>query len=126
MVQYLPILIYLGAVIAMAVFTTLFPHLISPRKPTRIKDMTYESGMDPVGSARQPLDVKFYLIAILLLVFDVELLFILPWAVALQGEGGIPVDQRLVVLAVMLLLLVTLVLAYAIAWRKGVFEWRRQ
>ncbi len=125
MAQYLPILIYLAAVILMALFTTLFPHLISPRKPTRIKDMTYESGMDPVGSARQPLDVKFYLIAILLLVFDVELLFILPWAVALQGEGGIPVDQRLAVLAVMLLLLITLVLAYAIAWRKGVFEWRR-
>ncbi|MBY0586690.1 NADH-quinone oxidoreductase subunit A [bacterium] len=110
----------------MAVFTTLFPHLISPRKPTRVKDMPYESGMDPIGSARQPLDVKFYLIAILLLVFDVELLFILPWAVALRAEGGIPLDDRAGVLGVMLLLIGTLALAYLIAWKKGVFEWRRQ
>jgi NADH-quinone oxidoreductase subunit A len=123
--QYVPILVYLVVVIGMAVFTTLFPQLISPRKPTPIKDMPYESGMDPIGSARQPLDVKFYLIAILLLVFDVELLFLLPWAVALRAEGGLLAEDRLAILAVVILLLATLFWAYVIAWKKGVFEWRR-
>jgi NADH:ubiquinone oxidoreductase subunit 3 (subunit A) len=82
--------------------------------------------MDPVGSARQPLDINFYLIAILLIVFDVELLFLLPWAVSLRSEGGIPADQRPAVLVVMLLLLATLGIAYAYAWRKGIFDWRRR
>ena len=126
MAEYIPILVYLGAVIGMGVFTLTFPHLISPRKPTPVKDMPYESGMDPIGDARQPLDVKFYLIAILLLIFDVELLFLLPWAVAVRGEGGLPAEMRPAVFGVMALLLVTLGIAYGYAWRKGVFDWRKR
>src|SRR3982074_3577048 len=57
-------------------------HLIGPRKNTAVKLMPYESGMDPIGDARQRFDVKFYLIAFLFLVFDVELLFLYPWAVS--------------------------------------------
>jgi NADH-quinone oxidoreductase subunit A len=87
--------------------------------------MPYESGMDPVGDVRAPLEVKFYLIAILFLVFDVELVFLYPWAVALQGEDGIPFGLRAIVLGVLLVLVATLGIAYAVAWRKGVFQWRR-
>jgi NADH-quinone oxidoreductase subunit A len=86
--------------------------------------MPYESGMDPVGDARQPFDVKFYLVAILFLVFDVELLFLYPWAASAYVEDGIPVGLRDTEYAVMLVFMATLVIAYIYAWRKGVFRWR--
>jgi NADH-quinone oxidoreductase subunit A len=88
--------------------------------------MPYESGMDPVGDTRKPLDVKFYLIAILFLVFDIELLFLYPWAVALNNPEGIPDEYRIPVLWVLLVLLATLGLAYIVAVKKGIFEWRRK
>jgi NADH-quinone oxidoreductase subunit A len=122
----LPILIYLIAVIGFAAVSLILPHVVAPKKPTRVKDMPYESGMDPVGDARKPFDIKFYLIAILFLVFDVELIFIYPWAVSLLAPDGIPISFRLPVLAVLLVLLATLGLAYVVAYRKGVFDWRRK
>lgn len=122
----LPILIYLIAVIGFAAVSLILPHVVAPKKPTRVKDMPYESGMDPVGDARKPFDIKFYLIAILFLVFDVELIFLYPWAVALLAPDGIPTAFRLPVLAVLLVLLATLALAYLVAYRKGVFDWRRK
>lgn len=123
---YLPILIYLIAVVGFAAVSLVLPHLVAPKRPTRIKDMPYESGMDPVGDARKPFDIKFYLIAILFLVFDIELLFIYPWAVSLLAPDGVPQDFRPAVLAVLLVLIATLGLAYAVAYRKGVFDWRRK
>jgi NADH-quinone oxidoreductase subunit A len=94
------------------------------RKKTIVKDMPYESGMDPIGDARKPLDIRFYLIAILFLIFDIELLLVVPYAVAFNAENGLPVSYRGLVLGVMLLLIGTLALAYLVAWRKGVFQWR--
>ena len=86
--------------------------------------MPYESGMDPIGDARQPYDVRFYIVAILFLVFDVELLFLYPWAVAAYTEGGIPAELRGIVFGIMMSFISTLVIAYVYAWRKGVFRWR--
>lgn len=126
MTNYVPILIYLIAVVGFAAVSLLLPHLVAPRKRTRVKDMPYESGMDPIGDARKPFDVKFYLIAILFLVFDVELLFIYPWAVSLLAPDGVPQAFRPPVLAVLLVLMATLGLAYLVAYRKGVFDWRRK
>jgi NADH-quinone oxidoreductase subunit A len=121
---YYPLLIY-GAVLLGFVATNLIlAQVAGPRKKTLVKEMPYESGMDPVGDARQPFDVKFYLVAILFLVFDVELLFLYPWAVAAYSEGGIPVELRNAVFVVMLSFMGTLVIAYVYAWRKGVFRWR--
>ena len=124
MSQFGPIFLYFLAVVGFAAFSLLAPHLIAPRKKTTVKDMPYESGMDPIGDARKPLDVRFYLVAILFLVFDIELLLIVPYAVALRGENGIPLALRPLVLGVMVLLIGTLALAYLVAWRKGVFQWR--
>jgi NADH-quinone oxidoreductase subunit A len=124
--NHLPILIYLIAVIGFAVVSLALPHIVAPRRPTRVKDMPYESGMDPIGDARKPLDIKFYLIAILFLVFDVELLFLYPWAVSLKNPNGIPASFHVPVFCVLMVLIVTLVLAYLVAVRKGVFEWRRK
>jgi NADH-quinone oxidoreductase subunit A len=124
MESYLPIFIYFVAVLGFAGVSLLAPHVVAPRKRTVVKDMPYESGMDPTGDARKPLDVKFYLIAILFLIFDIELLLIYPYVVALRADGGIPLAFRPLVLGVMVLLLATLALAYVLAWRRGVFQWR--
>ena len=123
---YYPIFLYLLIVLGFAALNLVLAHAIGPRRRTAVKLMPYESGMDPVGDARQRFDVKFYLIAILFLVFDVELLFLYPWAVAAYGDGsgGIPAEFRGVVFWEVLVFLGTLVVAYVYAWRKGVFQWR--
>jgi NADH-quinone oxidoreductase subunit A len=123
--SYYPILIYLVFVVGFAVTTIFMSHMIGPRqKPTAVKLMPYESGMDPIGDARQRFDVKFYLVAILFLVFDVELLFLYPWAAAYQ-EGTITSDAfRTVVFIEVLAYLATVLVAYLYALRRGVFQWR--
>lgn len=120
-----PILIFAGVLVGFVLTNLIAAHVIGPRKKTLVKQMPYESGMDPVGDARQPFDVKFYLVAILFLVFDVELLFLYPWAVsAYAGEGGVPPELRGTVYGVMLVFMGTLAIAFVYAWRKGVFRWR--
>jgi NADH-quinone oxidoreductase subunit A len=126
---YYPVLLYVGVIaglaVAMLMATQFFP--LKPFKPTAVKQMTYESGMDPVGTARMQFDVRFYLIAILFLVFDVELLFLYPWAVIAYSGGGDPAWQNAfgtIVFIEILVFMATLVLAYMYAWRKGVFQWR--
>lgn len=122
---YYPIFLYLLVVLGFAISTLILAHWIAPRRRTPVKEMPYESGMDPIGDARQHFDVKFYLVAILFLVFDVELLFLYPWAVsAYEAEGGVPWDWRNPVFVTMLVFMATLAIAYVYAWRKGVFRWR--
>ena len=125
MEQYYPLLVYAALLAGFVGTNLILAYVAGPRKRTPVKEMPYESGMDPVGDARQPFDVKFYIVAILFLVFDVELLFLYPWAVsAYVGTDGIPVDLRGTVFAVMLVFMATLVIAYIYAWQKGVFRWR--
>lgn len=124
---YFPIFLYLALVLLFAVGSIFAAHVIAPRKRTPVKLMTYESGMDPIGDARQRFDVKFYLIAILFIVFDVELLFLYPWAVAVFREGDqalLPAVLSNYVFWEVLVFLLTLAVAYVYAWRKGVFRWR--
>jgi NADH-quinone oxidoreductase subunit A len=119
-----PLLVYILVLIAFVATNLVLAHVAAPRKRTTVKEMPYESGMDPVGDARQPFDVKFYIVAILFLVFDVELLFLYPWAVTAYASTGLPQELRGTVFAVMLVFMATLVIAYIYAWRKGVFRWR--
>jgi NADH-quinone oxidoreductase subunit A len=125
---YYPILLYAGAVVSFAILNLALAHLIGPfAKKTPVKQMPYESGMDPTGDARQHFDVKFYLIAILFLVFDVELLFLYPWAVVAYHTPPVLPDAdvlRLPIFFEVLAFIGTLVLGYVYAWRKGVFQWR--
>jgi NADH-quinone oxidoreductase subunit A len=121
---YYPIFLYLAFVVAFASVTLILTHLIGPRKRSPVKLMPYESGMDPVGDTRHRFDVRFYLIAILFLVFDVELLFLYPWAVAAYQRNLVPDALRSPVFWEVLVFLGTLVVAYVYAWRKGVFRWR--
>src|SRR5262245_65697490 len=99
---YYPIFLYTVVVIGFAVSAVVAAHLMGPKKTTPVKQMPYESGMDPIGDARQRFDVRFYLVAILFLVFDVELLFLYPWTATYQ-EGSIipPLFRELVFWEVM-------------------------
>jgi NADH-quinone oxidoreductase subunit A len=121
---YLPIFLYLVVILGMVASMLIMAHSIGPKRHTAVKQMPYESGMDPIGDARQRFDVKFYLIAILFLVFDVELLFLYPWATVAYETGGLPMLIRGPVFATMLVFVATLAVAYIYAWRKGVFKWR--
>jgi NADH:ubiquinone oxidoreductase subunit 3 (subunit A) len=124
---YYPIFIYLVLILGFAVSSIVGSHFVGPRKRTAVKLMPYESGMDPIGDARQQFDIKFYLIAILFLVFDVELLFLYPWAVIAYRDDVDAVwraEFGLLVFAEVLVFLASLAVAYVYAWRKGVFQWR--
>jgi NADH-quinone oxidoreductase subunit A len=137
--EYTPIFLFLIVAIlvgASMIILSASP-LFNPRKVTRVKQMPYESGMDPIGDARQRFDVRFYLVAIVFLLFDVELLFLYPWAVAQWSadpsvvtppagmtSAGIPAEFRGLVFWEILVFILILAGAFAYAWRKGVFEWR--
>ena len=129
--EYTPVFLLLIVAIAIGAGMMIGSAVLAPSKTTKVKQMPYESGMDPIGDARQRFDVRFYLVAIVFLLFDVELLFLYPWAVAqwsadlLSGAAtGIPVEFRGWVFWEIMIFIAILAAAFAYAWRKGVFEWR--
>jgi NADH-quinone oxidoreductase subunit A len=120
-----PILLFAAVLVGFCIVNLILAHTIGPKRRTAVKAMPYESGMDPIEDARQPFDVKFSLIAILFLIFDVELLFLFPWAVsAYEAKDGVPLEMRTSVFWVMIVFVLTLLIPYVYAWRKGVFQWR--
>lgn len=124
-----PLFIYAVVLLGFVATNLVLARVAGPKKKSAVKEMPYESGMDPVGDARQAFDVRFYLVAILFLVFDVELLFLYPWAVSAysgadSSNPGIPAGLSDTVYVMMLVFMATLAIAYIYAWRKGVFRWR--
>jgi NADH-quinone oxidoreductase subunit A len=137
--DFTAVFLFLLVAVAIAGSMLIASAVLGPKKVTKVKQMPYESGMDPFGDARQRFDVRYYLIAIVFLLFDVELLFLYPWAVAqwsagaaggasaLAGTGGtagIPAVFRSLVFWEILVFVIILAAAFAYAWKKGVFEWR--
>src|SRR5262249_25570512 len=137
--EFTPVFLFLIVAILVATSLLIASAWLGPHKATRVKRMPYESGMDPIGDARQRFDVRYYLVAIVFLLFDVELLFLYPWAVAqwrldlepaLAPPGpavptaGIPAEFRGWVFGEIVLFIIILAAAFGYAWRKGVFEWR--
>lgn len=118
---YLPLLLMLGAAAAFAAVNLVATRLIGPSRTGDIKGMAYESGMNPVTSARKRFNVRFYLIAMVFLVFDVEVVFLYPWAVVFGNLDPMS-PQGAEYLARVLFFLLTTVLAYAYGFRKGVFR----
>jgi NADH-quinone oxidoreductase subunit A len=112
------ILVYLGAVIAFAVGGLVFWWLISPRRPTEEKATTYECGEDPKGSAWIQFNIRFYVFALIFVVFDVEAAFLIPWAVVFTRFGWLAFLEGVVFIAI-------LVVALAYVWRKGDLAWVR-
>jgi NADH-quinone oxidoreductase subunit A len=128
--QFTPLFVFvLIAIFGLAVLIVMLSALLGPKRKTPTKQMPYESGMDPIGDARQRFDVRFYLVAIAFLLFDVELLFLYPWAVAhwsadVSPYVGIPREYRGLVFGEILVFIAVLAAAFAYAWKKGVFTWR--
>jgi NADH-quinone oxidoreductase subunit A len=125
----LPILLFLAAATGLAIGMVVIGSLLGPKRTSRVKEMPYESGMDPIHDARRRFDVRFHLVAIAFLIFDVELLFLYPWAVAKSHEAGLPavlgdMGSVTVVFCEVLVFLFLLALGFVYAWRKGVFQWR--
>src|SRR5215470_5216520 len=94
MKEYIPILIVFIFVAGFAVTNIVLSHVVGKRKNTRAKLMPYECGMDPVGSAHQRFSVKFYLIAMLFILFDIEAVFLLPWAVIFKAMSRVTINGQ--------------------------------
>jgi len=117
----LPIFLFTAIAGVMALSILIIAQVVGPKRRTAVKEMPYESGMDPIHSARQRFNITFYLLAIEFLVFDVELLFLYPWAVAAHEKGAFG-EGHGVFFAVSGFLAVLLI-GFAYTWRKGVFKW---
>src|SRR5438876_11326391 len=131
----LPILLFIAASSALAIGMLAVGSLVGPRRQTAVKQMPYESGMDPVHDAHRRFDVRFNLIAVAFLVFDVELLFLYPWAVASRNASGIDAAvtaattagvglTRGLIFGEALVFIALLAAGFVYAWRRGVFQWR--
>ena len=113
---WLPVLIMIGLGAGFGILNVTIPKLLGPSKPTPEKLAPYECGMPPVGDARERHPVKFYLVAMIFLLFDIEVAFLYPWAMALRDLGW---PGFLQVVLFMLLLLA----GYVYVWRKGALDW---
>jgi NADH-quinone oxidoreductase subunit A len=125
MKEYIPILIVFIFVAGFAVTNIVLSHLVGKRKNTRAKLMPYECGMDPVGSAHQRFSVKFYLIAMLFILFDIEAVFLLPWAVVFKTMSRATSEGRSFIFFEMMIFIAVLLVGYIYVWKKGLFEWTR-
>lgn len=114
--NYVPIFIFLAVVGILIPVTLVVARIVRTQNPHRTKLMPYECGIDPVDNARGRYTVRFYIIAILFVVFDVETIFLFPWAVQFRALG-------LFGLVEMLVFLVILIAGYVWIWKKGALEW---
>src|SRR5438445_1635507 len=119
---YLSFLLLLGFVAFNAVLLIGLSHLLAPRKPSAIKDSPYESGMPPLGNARDRFSVKFYLVAMLFIVFDIETVFLIPWGTIYFGGAGGALRMGFL-LVEMLVFLAILGVGYVYVWKRGALEW---
>jgi len=128
--DYAPIVVMFVVAIGFAASQMVVTTLIGPRKRTAVKLMPYECGKDPVGSARDRYSIKFYSVAVIFLLFDIEVLFMVPFAVAFkyliaeQKVSGIAFGA--VALVEILVFMATLVVGYIYVWKKGTFDWGLQ
>jgi NADH-quinone oxidoreductase subunit A len=114
--NYVPIFLFIGLIAVLLPVTLLAAKLVRPENPNKVKLMPYECGIDPVDSARGRYTVRFYIVAILFVVFDVETIFLFPWAVKFKALGSFGLLEMLIFLAI-------LVVGYIWIWKKGALEW---
>ena len=119
---YIPIGILVAMAIIFAVANLAMTHVLGPRAEGPTKAIAYESGVNPVGTARKRFNVRFYIVAMTFLVFDVEIIFLYPWAVTFAKLGARTDDAKLFLIRIMFFI-ATSIVAYIYAWRKGVFRW---
>lgn len=120
--SYAPIGMLALMALVFVVVNLLLTHLLGPSRHGEKKEIAYESGMNPIGSARKRFNIRFYILAMTFLVFDVEVIFLYPWAVTfttLMPQS----DESALFLGRILFFIGTSIVAYIYAWRKGVFRW---
>ena len=114
--EYLPILIFLGIAVALGIVLILAGLIVAVRHPDPEKLSAYECGFNAFDDARMKFDVRFYLVAILFIIFDLEVAFLFPWAISLGGIGLFGFWSMIVFLGV-------LTIGFVYEWRKGALEW---
>ena len=114
--DYLPILIFAVVAVVLSAIAVLVPALFGPRRPDDVKLAPYESGKLPIGPARRRFPIQYYLYAVLFILFDIEVIFFLPWAVVFKRLGVFGLIE-------MLVFIVILLVGYVYAWKKGALEW---
>ena len=114
--SYVPIVILLGVSLANAVGMVVLSHVVSPLRPTPAKVEPYESGITPLGDARERFSVKFYMVAILFIIFDIETVLLIPWAVMVRELGW-------ETFVAVLFFLVVLTVGLVYEWKKGALQW---
>ncbi|HVP38053.1 MAG TPA: NADH-quinone oxidoreductase subunit A [Candidatus Saccharimonadales bacterium] len=114
--HYLPALTLLVLAVGFAGLTVALSRFVGPQRPTREKNMPYECGVEPVGSAKERFSIKFYLVAMLFIIFDIEAVFLYPWAVAFGQLGMFGLLEMLVFIALLLA-------GYVYIWKRGALEW---
>ncbi|HVK04695.1 MAG TPA: NADH-quinone oxidoreductase subunit A [Armatimonadaceae bacterium] len=117
--SYIPVLVMGVVAIGLAAVLVVLSWVLGPRRPTPQKLAPYECGVTPVGSARERFPIKFYLIAMLFIVFDIETVFLYPWAVIYRSSGALMLFN----LVEMLVFIGILFVGYIYVWRRGAFEW---
>jgi NADH-quinone oxidoreductase subunit A len=120
--SYLPVALLIVMAIIFVVVNLIGTHILGPKRHGEQKDIPYESGMNPVGTARKRFNVRFYILAMTFLVFDVEIIFLYPWAVTFT-QLHTPSPESSLFLGRIMFFIATSILAYVYAWRKGVFRW---
>ena len=129
---YVPVLLLIGFVALNAVAIVVASSLITRARPTPVKQEAYESGMPPLGDARERFSVKFYMVAMLFIIFDIETVFMIPWGVAFRqlscavplGAAGCPTAQvSFFGFAEMLVFMIILVVGFVYVWKRGALQW---
>ncbi len=114
--RYFPILLFIFVALVLGVATLLLSYLVQPKYPESEKLTTYECGSEPFSDARMPFPVRYYIFAMLFVIFDIEVIFLYPWAVVFTKIELIGLVEMLVFIGLFLV-------AYVYAWRKGALEW---
>ena len=116
LIEYLPILLFIGIAGGLSLVLMLVPFVIAPSKPDPEKLSAYECGFPAFGDSRMKFDVRFYLVAILFIIFDLEVAFLFPWAITLGATGVFAFWSMMVFLGV-------LTVGFIYEWKKGALEW---
>ena len=114
--EYLPIAIMLVLATGLAVLVVVLGHAFGPRRPSDRKSNPYESGMTPIGPGTRRVPVRFYMVAVLFILFDIEVVFLLPFAVVMKKLGWFGIIEMGVFILILLV-------GYIYAWKKGALEW---
>ena len=114
--RYFPILIFIVLAFGFGLVTLLLSYLVQPKYPEPEKFTTYECGSEPFSDSRMPFPVRYYVIAMLFVIFDIEVIFLYPWAVTFHQLGFVGLVEMLIFIGLF-------VVAYVYAWRKGALEW---